>query len=389
MILSRFRESPFAADLVDSIESQSYPAIAHKAAVPEGVTLPLTKVYREEVPIIGLNATEDYLFLCEQAGHLVDEEMACNVPPDEPQRRAAYFERACRTYDSSATSMFDLDAIATHTGWILYLDDDKLFMASDSLALLMAEINSPSELIVFRSYTHNQAEAWDYKKKLLPKTDFGAIGFAFHSSSIELTAWRDTRCEGMMATFENLSKTLSMRWVEVIPTVEHPLQRHLPKYAAEDFRVTVVVFETQGRVSWSAHLIEMLQHPELSTLVAEIIVASVDSEEGTFGADVRVVNLGAGSGLVEIGALINTDGVLLMSDDIQLDKVRPSLVFLARHHTHICSAACAHGDDRILARRPPSNRRTLRRSISRRVPRALVDERSLPRRRRRSPRRPA
>jgi hypothetical protein len=111
----------------------------------------------------------------------------------------------------------------------------------------------------------------------------------------------------------------------------HPLQRHLPQTTADEFRVTVVVLETQGRTSWTTSLLDRLQEPELLTLVADIVVASIDKTEADYpdNEGIKVINLSSGSGLSEIGEAVKSENVLLLSDNIFLDKVSLLLFTLA------------------------------------------------------------
>jgi len=229
--------------------------------------------------------------------------------------------------------MYELEAFGSQSeGWILYLDDDKTFVSSTSLSLLMAEAGSPEELVVFRSNTTNGfEEEIDFRKKILPKSTMDGIGFMFHSSHLPLTQWNPkSRC-GKWATFTSLASELRIKWIDLVPTMTHPLQRHLPQTTADDFKVTVVVLETQGRTFWTTSLLDRLQEPELLTLVADIVVASIDKTEADYpdNEGIKVINLTSGSGLSEVGEAVESENVLLLSDNVFLDKVSPFVFSLA------------------------------------------------------------
>ncbi|GAA5936629.1 uncharacterized protein JCM15063_001943 [Sporobolomyces koalae] len=318
-ILSRILHETFASDLVDTLEAQTYPNISQAIAVRAETDVPSTSFEREEVELRG-SAVDDYKELCSKCG-IFAEGSGCTTPPRDIEQRRTYFDCVCASPDSTAANMFELEALGSQAeGYVLYLDDDKTFVTPTSLSLLMAEIGSPEELVVFRSNTTTGEEQFDFRKKIVPRSAMDGIGYIFHSTHLPLTRWNpNTRC-GKWATFASLASHLRIKWIDLVPTMTHPLQRHLPATSTEAFKMTVVVLETQGRSSWTTMLLDRLQEPELLTLVAEIVVVSVDKTEADYEAGVRVVSLSNGSGLSELADLIETDSVLLLSDSVYLDK---------------------------------------------------------------------
>ena len=124
------------------------------------------------------------------------------------------------------------------------------------------------------------------------------------------------------------------------------VDRHGPDYrtpsaaAPDDFKVSLIILETRGRRSWTNELLLSLQIPEFDPLVAEIIVASIDSPEGTYGDEVFVANLTPGSGLGELGALAASEKVLLLSDSVALDKVSSGPCFGSSRGARSTRALC-------------------------------------------------
>ncbi|BGP16837.1 hypothetical protein JCM10213v2_004842 [Rhodosporidiobolus nylandii] len=331
LVLSRVLAETFAADLTDMLEAQTYPKISHAVALRESVDLPELSFQQDR---LGLPAdpAEEYALLCERCGSLAAEGQSCSTPPADEALRKRYYDCVCALEDGNAGVMFDLEALAASSeeGWILYLDDTQTLVSAEALSLLMAQVDSPDELILFRSNTTTSVQDALFRKKILPRSSLDGVGFLFHSSHLDHTAWSSsTRC-GRSATLNRLASHLRLRWIDFVPTMEHPLQRHLPHTPPEDFLLSIVVLETQERVSWTALLLEKLQEPELMPLVKEVVVASVDTEDGAYGLDVKVVNPTVGSGLAELASAVGGEHVLLLSDSILLEK--PALTALVTHH---------------------------------------------------------
>ncbi|GAA6044330.1 hypothetical protein JCM8097_000926 [Rhodosporidiobolus ruineniae] len=340
VVLSRILSETFAADLIDSLEAQSYPKISHAVAFREGVDVPSTSFPQDQVELPA-DPAEEYAALCEACGDLAAEGQSCSVAPADAASRKRYFDCVCALEDKNGLVMFDLEAAAQQSlvehdgdgGWILYLDDTHAFVGPGSLSLLMAEVDGPDELVLFRSNSSNPASpAQDYAfgRKILPRSPLGGVGFLFHSSHLDLTDWSaSTRC-GKWRTLDRLSHRLKVKWLDLVPVVEHPLQRHLPHTPAEDFQLSVVILETQGKISWTPLILELFEEPELMPVFKEVVVASVDTEEGAYGPDVRIVNPTVGSGLAELASLVEGEHVLLLSDSVYLDKT--ALTALVNFH---------------------------------------------------------
>ncbi|GAA5851549.1 hypothetical protein JCM8547_001130 [Rhodosporidiobolus lusitaniae] len=331
LILSRILSETFAADLIDSLSSQTYSKIKHAVAVRLGLDVPRPSFDQEQVELPA-DPADEYAQLCERCGDFAASPTACSTPPSGAALRKQYYNCVCSLEDGNALVMYDLEATAgrSEEGWVLYLDDTQAFVSPESLSLLMAEVSSPSDLILFRSNTSSSSQSFDFRRKILPRSRLDGVGFLFHSSNLDLTAWSaSSRC-GKWATLSRLSERLKLKWIDLVPVMEHPLQRHLPHTPAEEFQLSVVIFETQGRISWTALLLETFEMPELLPLVKEVVVASVDTEDGAYGVGVRVVNPAVGSGLKDLASFVELEHVLLLSDSVVLDK--PALTALINFH---------------------------------------------------------
>ncbi|BGP25204.1 proteophosphoglycan ppg4 [Rhodotorula toruloides] len=332
IVLSRVLSETFAADLVDALEAQTYPKISHVVAFrQEAVDLPPLS-FKRELFEISADPVAAYAALCEACGNLAEPGQSCSAAPSDHFRRKAYFDCVCALPDPLVNSMHDLEAFAKQqdSSWLLYLDDTQSFASAYSLSQLMAEVDSPDELILFRINTTTAEQEPTYLAKALPRSPLSGVGMLFHSSHLDRTDWSGASRCGKWATFNRLQRRLRLKWIDLVPVVEHPLQRHLPMTLAADLKVSVVILETQGKVSWTPLLLETLQLVELAPLVSEILVASVDTDDGAYGPEVEVVNPSIGSGLSEFAALVASEHVLLLSDSVAIDKT--ALMALINFH---------------------------------------------------------
>lgn len=325
-ILSRIVSEVFASDLVRTIDAQTYPAVEHFVAARPSIQLPPSNVVRR---LANLNADieGEYAQLCDACGNLGEVGAACTTPPSDPSDRVVYFECACSAPDSTYTALYDLDSMAGEDegGWVLYMDDNKVFVDRFSLALLMAEADDETQLLMFRSNTTTNEADFDYRRKVLSPSEMEGVGLLFHTSALDVMDWDGTRC-GRWAAFSQLSSRLRIKWLDIVPTMTHPLHHHLPHLGAEDFKLTAIVFESRSRPTWSNSAVDALVGDGFKTLVKEVIVLSFDTQAGAYDDAVRVISPTPGSGLAQISKLVKTEGVLLLHDDVTLDKVCPVLV---------------------------------------------------------------
>ncbi|KAM0789308.1 hypothetical protein ACM66B_000147 [Microbotryomycetes sp. NB124-2] len=320
-IVTRFKSAQFADDFVRSVDAQSYPSIKHYVAAPASLTLAPSKnnVTREEIDLEG-DVVGDYAALCEQCASVRQPGAACTKPPNEGRDRRRFFDCLCEAPDSTTPSVKLLEALVSDSAdsWVVHVDDDRLFVDEHSVARLMATVESDRELIVFRSNSSSREADFVFHKKTFGRSELDGLGFMFHSSVIDATHWSRQRCD-IWRTFNNLAQLLRIRWIDLVPTVEHPLQRHLPHTTAANLKVTVVVLETPNRPTWTSRLVAALKDRSFDGLVAQILVATTAAASGDHD-DVSRIVLEQGSGLVGIAEHVKTEGVLLISDSIVLER---------------------------------------------------------------------
>lgn len=308
--------------MTDSIASQAYSNIRHgssRTPPAEGDSVE-TIVERVFVDSSG-NLEEDYAALCAKCGHLAASPDSCHLPPIASSDRKAYFECFCSVPDSTAIDRAELDKLAISEGWIIYLDDDHMFTSPVSLSYLMATISTKDQLVVFRSNSTSRSQELNYGKKTIGRGEMEGMGFMFHSSKLELIEWKDKeRCQ-ISRNFAKLSNSLRIKWIDLVPTIQHPLARHRPQIHPNDFRITVILFESLENSLWLEEVVFGLLERSFATLIEEIVVISKDREPDSFSDLVRIVNIDAGAGLAKLGGLSTTSGVLILRDSIQPNKV--------------------------------------------------------------------
>lgn len=316
------------ADLFDSVDVQTYPAVDHRVIIRPSVRRPIGALRR--IGDMKADIEQDYEKLCERCGELTEPGAACTTSPVDLKAREDYFQCACGMPDSTSTALAKLEAEVRgedDSSWILYLDDNRVFVDKYSLSILMAHATDRKEMLLFRSNTSSSEAQRLYKKKVFSQSELEGVGYLFHASALDIIERKGLRCDAWR-TLNSLSSHLRLKWVDAVPTVSHPLQRHLPLLSAEDFKLTVVLYESPMHPSWTKSALDVLQSPALASLIQEVVVASFDAKTSSVKSEARVVTMTQGTGLVELAPLVETEGVLLLSDNVVLDKVR-----VAKLHT--------------------------------------------------------
>ncbi|KAK4051321.1 hypothetical protein OIV83_002805 [Microbotryomycetes sp. JL201] len=318
-LVTRFKSTQFANDFVRSIEAQSYPKIRHFVAAPSALTLRQGNVSRDEIDLEG-DVVGDYATLCEKCASVREHGTACTKPPADMLARRQFFDCLCDTPDSTTPSVKLLEALVSDSSdsWVMHMDDDRLFVDDHSVSRLMAHVYSDRELIVFRSNTSTREADIVHRKKMFEQNELEGLGFLFHSSVLDATHWSRQRCD-IWRTFNNLAQLLRIRWIDLVPMIEHPLQRHLPGTTSANFKVTVVVLETPDRPTWAPRLVAALKDSSFENLVGDVLVASTRPSLSEHD-EVPSILLDQDSGLTGIAQHVKTEGVLLISDSIVLER---------------------------------------------------------------------
>ncbi|KAM0749285.1 hypothetical protein T439DRAFT_315519 [Meredithblackwellia eburnea MCA 4105] len=318
-IISRIVGEHLSPDLVDSIETQTYPVVEHLAAVRDDFELYSTTAVRTTWSLNTDSIVADNDELCDKCGTLARRPVSCEIPPEGGPERQAFFDCYCQTSDSTSRVRYELEALIEDPGWILYLDDDKIFSSPNAIAHLMSRADNENDLILFRSETPQGDESVEFQKKIIPRSNLDGLGFLFHSSHLDLTDWNDSRC-GTWTVLDRLTQRLTMKWTDFIPTMTHPLHQRVHADPPMDISLTLVISESPDHPSWLPELLEKWDTQTFRTIVNETIVLTINSEQGMFGDDVKVIKPKPGSGVVDAVEFVTSAGVLLLSDSLYLDK---------------------------------------------------------------------
>jgi len=103
-------------------------------------------------------------------------------------------------------------------GWIMYLDDDDMFMNSTAVSAIMNAVTSEDDLLIWRvQFPNNRIIPKRPGKK--PKLgDISAIGFAFHKKHWHEKLWDDRKGSDYRAVMRLWSTGLNPIWIDDILT---------------------------------------------------------------------------------------------------------------------------------------------------------------------------
>lgn len=204
----------------------------------------------------------------------------CGNAPYEPAARIAFLDCYCQTsYPMNGFVLFVLgsnsllrfgglvryvDVLNTQArqGWVVYLDDDNMFLNPYGLSLALIHARSTSDLILWRAKLGRMVplpEHWAASK--VYRGDIDSANFMFHTSHKGLTRWGDTRC-GDFRTVSSLSNVLHLRWLNRSVIGANPMRQALGGLGLRgEFgsKVTVVITSctTKGfRPTWLRRTIE-------------------------------------------------------------------------------------------------------------------------------------
>jgi len=102
-------------------------------------------------------------------------------------------------------------------GWIMFLDDDDVFMSSESVSKIMSRVVDENSLMLWKVKAGNQI----IPKRCFGKTplmsDVSGIGFMFHSKHVANAQWPDRR-GGDFKVISHLYNMLKPVWIDEVLT---------------------------------------------------------------------------------------------------------------------------------------------------------------------------
>jgi hypothetical protein len=102
-------------------------------------------------------------------------------------------------------------------GWIMFLDDDDIFIDSDAVSNIMANIKSEDDLLLWRVRFPNNRIIPKHLGRKPRMGDVSCIGFMFHSKWIPEAVWGD-RKGGDYRIIKKLFDILQPVWIDQVLT---------------------------------------------------------------------------------------------------------------------------------------------------------------------------
>ena len=113
-----------------------------------------------------------------------------------------------------------LNELNTHVkeGWVMYLDDDDMFVHDNAVQVIMDSITSEDDLLIWKVKIKKKIVPSDraFGKAIIPG-DISGIGFAFHSKHLPVD-WGCYTYGDYRVITELASRGLKIQWIDQILT---------------------------------------------------------------------------------------------------------------------------------------------------------------------------
>jgi lipopolysaccharide biosynthesis glycosyltransferase len=286
-ILTRTSGRPtFFKAMAGSVREQTYPSIVHLALTDDPASLEYMSDIAKPILVDSLYHKFFPEEVCEKCSSLSNSKTNCASAPglDKSEQRQAFFDCYCNTSYPMNEYMNVLQE-RVGDGWIMYLDDDNLLLNEFAISELMGHVESPSEMIAFRSVLGRVTPHDNNFGKRVIMGDFDSSNFMFHTSRLEHARWPGERC-GDFKVGSNLAKHLPIRWVNKAFIQTNPFRDALgglgKRQESNRAGVTVVItsYMTTGwRPLWVKEIIETYLGVDMNGLVSKAILVWNNVEE--------------------------------------------------------------------------------------------------------------
>lgn len=101
-----------------------------------------------------------------------------------------------------------------NSGWILFLDDDDIFLHKNSLHIILQNIECEDNIIIWK-YLRTDKEIFPIDIHNIQKGEIASCNFCFHSKFKNLSLWKDVQC-GDYYFFKELVSKYSFK-IKYIP----------------------------------------------------------------------------------------------------------------------------------------------------------------------------
>lgn len=277
-ILSRlFSDTSSFSDLSKSIQKQTHPRLAHIIGIDDLRKVSnSTKTYPFHVVKFRSHSEQfDAMKVCKLC---ISSNGSCYATQKKFKfdQLASFLTCFCNSGYLPNQYMNDLHR-EVDDGWILYLNDDKLFAGRFAISSLLAAIKSRNTVVTFRSVRSSTSRQQFWTQELLNGV-FGESNFAFHSSNLKFARWPPLYCgeqwvRKMLLSHINVQKT-NLNLISPNPSFSEnqvPWLRALHSFQ----KVTVIItsYSVNGwRPNWVMQMIKEYISSKLQDLVAKVIL---------------------------------------------------------------------------------------------------------------------
>lgn len=252
----------------------------------------------------------------------------------QPANRTLFLEQGLVTKDSRSARIEP--ASHENGGWIIYLDDDNIFMSRHAIMEAMARVKNRKELVLWKSQLGRITPSNLHFGKAVVRGDVDASGFMYHSVFTNASGWSDKRC-GDFRTADNLSKFLPVRWLDLVTIGAQPLRAKLGGLGMRADTSTMVSVVIQYDVDdsiqrrWLSHIVDAYTSQEqYANIVMQVVILAQDSSSIIdkwdeyrsvliADANTNLVVSGKGKGLHFLD-LLETEAVLVLQNDVFVTK---------------------------------------------------------------------
>jgi hypothetical protein len=314
----------FFTDCMLSVRDQTHPFINHLVIVDDNDS----KAYLDELNISYTSVDRppfDYNEPCRLCNS--NQSKTCAKAPslEMTNERKKYFDCYCNTsYPINTYFNYVQNKIALQglSGWIIYLDDDNMFSDRFSVSEALAHATSRDQVLIWRSYLKRVTPSNQNWKRIV-MGDIDTSGFMFHSNYMNYTRWNNKKCADYR-TIVSLSKRLDQIWIDKRYVLAHPLQQQIGQ-RNDMKKLTIIITSCRTTKNpWIKSMLMTYTSKALSSIVHNVILIwNNPYTKPPKVPHVTVVNINKNFTINEwIKTLdhIETDAVLRLEDDIQLDK---------------------------------------------------------------------
>jgi glycosyltransferase involved in cell wall biosynthesis len=181
-VLTRTSGRPnFFRENVESVQGQTYPHINH---------------------IVCADDDESYEYATK---------LCSNVIKVERKPKRTEYDWMHSPYNLYCNTMMD----RVKEGWVMFLDDDDIFINQDSVRKIVKHIKSDDDFLIWRGQFPRAIIPGPYFGKGIVMGDIGSFNYMFHSKHIWAAQWDEVK-ESDYRVAMKMSRLLKTKWIDEV-----------------------------------------------------------------------------------------------------------------------------------------------------------------------------